>query len=401
VIAKHPTLWQVCAYFLWLGATGFGGPVALANYMRKDLVERDGWLTEEEYERGLAIATACPGPLAYQLGVYCGYIRHGVLGGVLVGIAFALPPFILVTAVAFVYVRFASSDWVRGLFYGVGPVVVALILKAAWSLGQKTLRREIFAWIVAAIALVLTIALQRELIAVFIAAGLLGIFIFAPRLAGPPEEKVIPAAAAASKLQAISLPAFLAVIATPVAIPAWDLFAFFFRTGLLVFGSGLVIVSFVKAYVVDQYHWLDNRSFLDAVAVGMISPGPVVITATFVGYLVGGFVGGLAATVGIFLPSILFTVAGTPLLIRYGKNPRVAGFVRGVTVAVVGVLAGTTYLVGKPVIGDVLTALIGIAVLALPYVPALRKLPDQAYVGAGAVIGLIAYPLLRPEWMAH
>jgi chromate transporter len=187
----------------------------------------------------------------------------------------------------------------------------------------------------------------------------------------------------------------LLAVAVPaaVSVTAWSLFAFFFKTGLLVFGSGLVVVSFVKAYVVDQYHWLGDRAFLDAVAIGMVSPGPVVITATFVGYLVGGFAGALAATVGIFLPSILFTVVGTPLLVRYGKNPRVAGFVRGVTVAVVGVLAGTTYLVGKPVVVDWLTALIVIAVLAAPL---LRKgIPDQLFVAGGAIVGLIAYPVTR------
>lgn len=393
-----PSLARLVLYFLKLGATGFGGPVALANYMRKDLVERDGWLSEEEYERGLAVATACPGPLAYQLGVYCGYIRYGVLGGVLVGVAFAAGPFVLVTAVGFVYVRFASSDWIRALFYGIGPVVVALIVRACLNLGKKTLKSEVPAWIVAVAALALTILIQRELTGVFLVAGLIGIFVFAPKTARTP--KLARSTARKTTLRSSAVPAFLAfAAATPVAVPAWDLFGFFFRTGLLVFGSGLVIVSFVKAYVVDQYHWIDNRAFLDAVAVGMVSPGPVVITATFVGYLVGGFVGGLAATVGIFLPSILFTVAGTPLLIRYGKNPQVAGFVRGVTIAVVGVLAGTTYLVGAPVLRDLLTILVAAGVLIAPRY--LKGVPDQVYVAAGAVIGLIAYPLLRPVWMVH
>jgi len=234
----------------------------------------------------------------------------------------------------------------------------------------------------------------------FVVAGILGVFVFRPRKAAapvpPPPELADPPSQAT--VRATAWPIALAA-AVPAAVPtaAWSLFAFFFKTGLLVFGSGLVVVSFIKAYVVDQYHWLGDRAFLDAVAIGMVSPGPVVITATFVGYLVGGFAGALAATVGIFLPSILFTVVGTPLLIRYGKNPRVAGFVRGVTVAVVGVLAGTTYLVGKPVIGDWLTGLIAIAVLVAPR---LRKgIPDQVFVGASAAIGLIAYPLLRPTWM--
>ncbi len=383
-----------------MGATGFGGPVALANYMRKDLVERDAWFTEEEYDRGLAVATACPGPLAYQLGVYCGYVKYGIAGGAAVGVAFALAPFLIVVVVAMIYVHFSNAVWIRSLFYGVGPVVVALILKACWNLGLKTLKRETLAWGVAGVALAATIVLQRELTLLFVVAGILGVFVFRPRKAAapvpPPPELADPPSQAT--VRATAWPIALAA-AVPAAVPtaAWSLFAFFFKTGLLVFGSGLVVVSFIKAYVVDQYHWLGDRAFLDAVAIGMVSPGPVVITATFVGYLVGGFAGALAATVGIFLPSILFTAVGTPLLIRYGKNPRVAGFVRGVTVAVVGVLAGTTYLVGKPVIGDWLTGLIAIAVLVAPR---LRKgIPDQVFVGASAAIGLIAYPLLRPTWM--
>jgi chromate transporter len=235
----------------------------------------------------------------------------------------------------------------------------------------------------------------------FVIAGIIGIFVFAPRqtlIARQAPQPTIETPSRATKLQGNAVPIVLgAVVSGFATATAWNLFAFFFKTGLLVFGSGLVVVSFVKAYVVDQYHWLGNRAFLDAVAVGMVSPGPVVITATFVGYLVGGFTGAIAATAGIFLPSILFTVAGTPLLIRYGKNARVAGFVRGVTVAVVGVLAGTTYLVGRPVIGDWLTILLLIAVLVAPRLR--RGIPDQLFVGAGAIIGLIAYPLLRPTWI--
>ncbi len=398
--ATAPTFAQLIGYFFKLGATGFGGPVALANYMRIDLVERDGWLTEDEYDRGLAVATACPGPLAYQLGVYCGFIKFGLIGGIAIGIAFAVAPFFIVVAVAITYVHFSNAVWIRSLFYGVGPVVVALILKACWNLGKKTLKRETFAWVVAAIALIATVVLQRELTALFIAAGILGAFLFAPRGASPPvtaPPRPIPPPVQPT-MRAQALPTLLAFTA-PVAISnvSWSLFAFFFKTGMLVFGSGLVVVSFVKTYVVDQYHWLDNRAFLDAVAVGMVSPGPVVITATFVGYLVGGFSGALAATVGIFLPSILFTIVGTPLLVRYGKHPRVAGFVRGVTIAVVGVLAGTTYLVAKPVIGDWLTALIAIAVLVAPRIR--RGMPDQLFVAIGAVVGLIAFPILRPTWL--
>ena len=379
----RPALVELVRYFLMLGATGFGGPVALANYMRRDLVEKRGWLDEATYDRGLAIATACPGPMAYQLGVYCGYVTHGVPGALAIAVAFALPPFAIVVAVAALYERFAGAGVVRGLFYGIGPVVVALILRASWNLGRKTLKRDYAAWIVAVVACAVTIVLQRELAWLFLAAGVLGIIAFAPR--SKPLPPIVEAAPTTEKMRAFGTPALLA-LAAPATGLAPALFWFFLKTGFLVFGSGLVVVSFVKTYVVDQYHWLDNQTFVDAVAVGMISPGPVVITATFVGYAVDGFAGAVAATAGIFLPSIALTVLATPLLLRYGAHPRVAGFVRGVTVAVVGVLAGTTYLIGRPVVVDAFAAVLFVVVLAAPLVA--KRVPDQAYVGLGAVLGV-------------
>jgi chromate transporter len=378
-----PSILDLVRYFLVLGATGFGGPVALANYMRRDLVEKRGWIDDAAYDRGLAIATACPGPMAYQLGVYCGYITQGVPGALAVAVAFALPPFAIVVAIAALYERFAGSGITRGLFYGIGPVVVALILRASWTLGRKTLKRDYAAWAVAVVACAATIILQQELAWFFLAAGVLGIVIFAPRVKPAASTTEPPAA---PKLRGFAFPALLGFVSSPVAGLAPALFWFFFKTGFLVFGSGLVVVSFVKTYVVDQYHWLDNQTFVDAVAIGMISPGPVVITATFVGYAVAGFAGAVAATLGIFLPSIILTVLATPLLLRYGSHPHVAGFVRGVTVAVVGVLAGTTYLIGRPVIVDGFAVVLLLVVLAAPLVT--KRVPDQAYVALGAILGI-------------
>lgn len=382
-----PSLRQVAGYFLRLGALGFGGPVALANHIRRDLVERRRWLTETEYEQGLAIAAACPGPLAYQLGVYCGYVKRGIRGGLVAALAFALPPFGLVVAAAWLYTRYAGNWQLRALFYGVGPVVVALIVRACWSLGGKTLARDRRAWIVAVTACAVTVALQRELVALFLVAGALGTWLFAEPRAARARNR--PA-------RALVLPLLLAS-APPAAGVTGKLFLFFFRTGLLVFGSGLVIVPFLKTYVVEQYHWLGNRAFLDAVAVGMISPGPVVISATFVGYLLDGLRGAAAATVGIFTPAVLFTVLATPLLLRYASNSYLGGFVRGISVAVVGVLVGTTYLMGKTAIGDALT--IGIAAGSLLVLFLWRKLPEPFLVLAGALVGLIAYPIIQPAWV--
>jgi chromate transporter len=372
-------------YFLRLGALGFGGPVALANSMRRDLVEMRGWLTEPEYDQGLAIAAACPGPLAYQLGVYCGYVRHGIAGGLAVAAAFALPPFLLVVVAAALYARFEASWPLRALFYGVGPVVVALILRACWNLGRRTLARDRVAWTFFLIACAVTVVVEKELTAMFIVAGVLGIWLFSGR--PPTVGRVVPVFAA---------PILLGTVPTAAGLTG-KLFFFFFRTGLLVFGSGLVIVPFLKTYVVDQYHWLGNRAFLDSVAIGMISPGPVVISATFVGYLLDGLPGAVAATVGIFAPAVFFTVIATPILLRHAANPHLKGFIRGITVAVVGVLVGTTYLVGKTAIGDALT--IALAATSLIALFAWKRLPEPVVVLAGALIGLIAYPLIRPDWV--
>jgi chromate transporter len=337
-----PTFWQITAYFLKLGATGFGGPVALANYMRKDLVERYRWLDGREYDEGLAIATACPGPLAYQLGVYCGYVTRGLAGALSVAMAFALGPLLIVCAIAALYVRFGSTWQLRALFYGIGPVVVALIFKSCWDLGRKTLRSERVAWTFAIVAGVVTVLIQKELTAIFLVAGALGIFLFAPR---HETNEAKPDAAAPKSSPSVMMPAIF-----PMALPtvaSSKIFLFFLKTGFLVFGSGLVVVPFLKAYVVDQYHWLDNRTFLDAVAVGIVSPGPVVITATFVGYVLDNIWGALAATAGIFLPSLVFVIFGTPILRRYRGHRLVQGFIRGVTAAVVGVLVGTSLLVAR------------------------------------------------------
>jgi len=393
--AVEVTLPRLTGYFFRLGALGFGGPVALANYMRRDLVELRGWLTEQEYDAGLAIAAACPGPLAYQLGVYCGYVRYGIAGGLAVAFSFGLAPFLLVLGSAALYARYTDNWQLRGLFYGVGPVVVALILKACWNLGHKTLRRDVAAWTMATLACAITVVVQKELTALFLAAGVLGIFVFGrsetPGKDSPPVARPAPAGPPGAAALAIGTPA---AVATGMSA---KLFLFFFKTGCLVFGSGLVIVPFLKTYVVDQYHWLGNRAFLDSVAVGMISPGPVVITATFVGYLVGGLAGALAATVGIFAPAVLFTILATPLLLRFGGNRRLRGFIRGITVAVVGVLVGTTYLVARSAIGDWVT--VAVAVLSLALLFLWKKLPDPLLVAAGAIIGLATYRVVRPEWL--
>jgi chromate transporter len=383
-----PSLWALARYFLRLGALGFGGPVALANAMRRDLVEERRWLSEAEYDDGLAIAAACPGPLAYQLGVYCGYIRHGVAGGLAAAAAFALAPYLLVTATAWAYVRLGDAWQIRALFYGIAPVVVSLILKACWNLGQKTLRRDWLAWLFFALSCAITVIVERELTVLFLVAGALGTVLFAPPAAG--RAAGVPAAGAPGP-PAAGLPALApaAAVAGGISALTAKIFWFFFKTGMLVFGSGLVIVPFLKTYIVDQYHWLDNRQFLDSVAIGMISPGPVVITATFVGFLLNGWAGATAATIGMFAPAVLLTVLATPLLLRYGRSRRLRGFIRGITVTVVGVLVGTTFLVGRAAITDWPTA--AVAVLTLAALFLWKGLPEPLLVASGGLLGIAAH----------
>lgn len=382
----RPSLWELTRYFLRLGALGFGGPVALANAMRRDLVDGRHWLTEAEYDDGLAIAAACPGPLAYQLGVYCGYIRHGVTGGLAAAAGFALAPFLLVTTVAWFYTRLSGMWQLRALFYGIAPVVVSLILKACWNLGRKTLRKDLFAWLFFLVSCAITVIVERELTVLFLIAGALGTALFAPRDPIPASQSAPLGPSGGTTMTAL-VPA--APIAGGVSALTGKIFLFFFKTGLLVFGSGLVIVPFLKTYIVDQYHWLDNRQFLDSVAIGMISPGPVVITATFVGFLLNGWAGATAATIGMFAPAVLLTVLATPLLLRYGRNRRLRGFIRGITVTVVGVLVGTTFLVGKTAITDWTTA--GIAVLSLAVLTAWKRAPEPLLVGLGGALGIAAH----------
>jgi chromate transporter len=377
-----PSLATVTLYFLRLGLTGFGGPVALANYMRRDLVEHYGWLAADEYDEGLAIATACPGPLAYQLGVYCGFLMHGLTGAICVALAFAAAPFAIVVGIAALYVRFGSTWQLRGIFYGVGPVVIALIVRSCWDLGRKTLRADWLAYVFAAVACAITIAIQQELTALFLAAGALGIVLFYKRAAVTiPGESISQRKSGDVKLSAV---APLAVAYQTVALP--KIFWFFFKTGFLVFGSGLVVVPFLKAYVVDQYHWLSNQAFLDAVAVGIVSPGPVVITATFVGYLTHGVSGAVAATAGMFAPSLLFVLIGTPLLRKYRTNGRLQGFIRGITVAVVGVLVGTSFLIARSSLRDWTSVAVFAVALALLW--SKWKVPEQILIAGGALFGL-------------
>jgi chromate transporter len=377
---------ELLFYFLRLGLLGFGGPVALVGQMEREVVTERAWLSKEQMREAIAICQSMPGPLAIQVGIYIAYLRGGFWGAWVGGWAFIFPNFVIVAGLGALYVYLGDLKPVTAIFYGVSPAVIALILHSCYRLAKLGMEDRL-QWVIAAACLVVTVILQAEVALLFIGAGLLGIFYYGNifRRAPPPLA-----------LQLVTLPSLAPLTPTASSSTLGKLLLFFLKAGSLTFGSGLVIVPFLEQGVVQQYGWMDQRQFLIAVAVGMISPGPVVITATFVGYLVAGFWGSLVSTIGIFLPSFILVLVVAPLLVRHGKNSNVQGFVRGAYAAAIGTILGACFLLGKIAIGDWLTALIGVAALAVLF---RWKLNNAVLIVATAVIGLIAYPILQPSWV--
>ncbi|MDE2343744.1 MAG: chromate efflux transporter [Betaproteobacteria bacterium] len=382
---RNGSLAEIARYFLRLGLLGFGGPVALVGQMERELVGERAWLTKEQMREAIAVCQTLPGPLAIQVGIFIAYLRTGFWGAWLGGWAFILPNFVIVAALGALYVHFGSLSLMTAIFYGVSPAVIALILHSCYRLAKLGMEGWL-QWAIAAVCLAVTVILKAEVAPLFIGAGIVGMLAYGDLFRRrPPGASVLVVAPAAAPLASGATASLLG-----------KLLFFFLKAGSLTFGSGLVIVPFLEAGVVHQYHWLDQRQFLIAVAIGMISPGPVVITATFVGYLVAGFWGSLAATVGIFLPSFLYILIAAPLLLRHRENPNVQGFVRGAYAAAIGTILGACVLLGKIAIGDWLTALIGFASLGVLF---RWKVSNPLLIGVTAVIGLIAFPILQPEWV--
>jgi chromate transporter len=376
---------ELVFYFLRLGLVGFGGPVALVGQMERELVAERGWLTKEQMREAIAICQSLPGPLAIQVGIYVSYLRGGFLGAWAGGWAFILPNFVIVAALGALYVYLGDLQPVTAVFYGVSPAVIALILHSCYRLAKLGMEDRL-QWVIAAACLVVTVILQAEVALLFIGAGIVGICYYGNIFRRPPPV--------ALQITAVPVLAQLGPVASGSTLG--KLLLFFLKAGSLTFGSGLVIVPFLEQGLVQQYGWLDQRQFLIAVAIGMISPGPVVITATFVGYLVAGFWGSLVSTIGIFLPSFILVLVAAPLLARHRANPNVQGFVKGAYAAAIGTILGACILLGRIAVGDWLTALIGLVSLAVLF---RWKVNSPLLIAATAVIGLIAFPLIQPSWV--
>lgn len=369
---QHATR-NLVRYFFRLGATGFGGPIALAGAMQRDLVEERGWITQEEYLRGLALAQLAPGPLAAQLAIYLGWVRGGVLGATLVGLAFVLPSFLIVLVLAFLYIRFHGLAWMQAAFYGVGAAVIGIIARSAVKLVRMTLRRDALLWVLAAGVALITAYTEREIVWAFLAAGAIALLV---------RARVTPPAAAAIAPWLIE-----GVRGVAASSALLRVFLYFAEAGSFVFGSGLAIVPFLYGGVVEQFHWLTQQEFVDAVAVAMITPGPVVITVAFIGYLVGGPLGATLAALGVFLPCWLFVVIPAPYYERYATKKGIADFVAGVTAAATGAIAGAVFVLGRRALVDLTTVVLCIAVFVV--VTLVKKIPEPLVIATAAAAGML------------
>ncbi|CAB3801953.1 chromate transporter [Pararobbsia alpina] len=379
------TLGQLVRYMLRLGTIGFGGPVALAGYMRRDLVERWGWISEEDYKEGLTLAQLAPGPMAAQLAIYLGYVHFRLLGATVVGLAFVIPSFLMVVALGWAYAHFGGLSWMQAVFYGVGAAVVGIIAMSAYKLTTKTVGSDKLLWTIFLTLAAVTFVTESEIAWLFIAAGIIGWLRRAP-------PKWL-SKGSANGLAVGYLPAMSGMLSGLDLPLLGQIGLFFAKAGAFVFGSGLAIVPFLYGGVVTEHHWLNERQFVDAVAVAMITPGPVVITVGFIGYLVAGLAGACVAALGTFLPCYLFTVLPAPYFKKYGKLPAVKAFVDGITAAAVGAITGSVLVIAKRSLVDIPTIALALATVLLLW--HFKKLQEPVIVIEAALFGLVVYPLVH------
>ena len=368
------SLTQFVGYFLWLGTVGFGGPIALAGHMQQDLVDGRGWIRKEDYLEGLALAQLAPGPLAAQLAIYLGYIRAGILGATAVGVAFVFPSFLMVLGLSAAYVRFGGLPWMQGMFYGIGAAVIGIIARSAFKLTKLTLGKDKLLWGIFAVLAISTAWTSQEIIWLFLLGGIVNLLVaaFPRRLA------------ARNSLSFLFAPGTLGVFGVNSTL--LQIFLYFAKAGVFVFGSGLAIVPFLYGGVVQDHHWLNDHQFVDAIAVAMITPGPVVITVAFIGYIIAGVAGATAAALGIFLPVYLIVVLLAPSYKRWAKNPQLNAFVRGVTAAATGAIAGAVIVLARRSVVDLPTILICAVSLAVLF---RWKVPEPVLIACAAVAGLL------------
>lgn len=368
------TLRDLIIYFMKLGTWGFGGPVALVGYMHRDLVESKKWISEEEYKEGLALSQLAPGPLAAQLAIYIGYVHYRIPGATLAGIAFVIPSFFMVLGIGYAYVAYGGLPWMQAIFYGVGAAVIGIIAIGSYKLTAKSIGKDKLMWMIFIAMAIVTFITEQEILWLILAGGFIVWFVKAPPRWLSTANGIVPALL--NQIQPV-------VIESKLFQLAW----FFTKAGAFVFGSGLAIVPFLYGGVVKEYQWLNEQQFVDAVAVAMITPGPVVITVGFIGYLVEGFWGAVVAALATFVPCYLFTVIPAPYFKKYGRHPGIKAFVDGVTAAAIGAIAGAVLVLTKRNLTDIPTVLI--ALVTIGALLRFKKLQEPFVILAAALIGIL------------
>lgn len=369
------SLKDLIIYFLKLGTWGFGGPVALVGYMHRDLVEDKKWIGEDDYKEGLALSQLAPGPLAAQLSIYLGYVHYRIIGATLVGLAFVLPSFLMVLGIGYAYVSYGGLPWMQAVFYGVGAAVIGIIAIGSYKLTSRSIGKDKLLWAIFIVLAATTFITEEEILWVILLAGVVVWFAKAPpKWLSSGANGIFPA---------------IFVQLQPIASESklWEIAWYFTKAGAFVFGSGLAIVPFLYGGVVKEFAWLNEQQFLDAVAVAMITPGPVVITVGFIGYLVAGFWGAVVAAVATFLPCYLFTVLPAPYFKKYGKHPAIKAFVDGVTAAAIGAIAGAVLVLGKRTLIDIPSVIIALSTIGI--LLKFKKLQEPLIIGVAALIGII------------
>lgn len=383
MIPENPpySLAMLARYFLKLGTIGFGGPVALVGYMHRDLVEKRQWITEDDYKEGLALSQLAPGPLAAQLAIYLGYVHYRIIGATIVGLAFVIPSFLMVLAIGFAYVKFGGLPWMQAVFYGVGAAVIGIIAISSYKLTKKSIGKDYLMWGIFIVLAVTTFITETEILSLIVAAGILVWFVkVPPKFLKTTNSLFIPSV--------LLLTTSGITLTTKLGQIAW----FFTKAGAFVFGSGLAIVPFLYGGVVKEHQWLTEQQFLDAVAVAMITPGPVVITVGFIGYLVAGVPGACVAALATFLPCYIFTVVPAPYFKKYGKNPAIKAFIDGVTAAAIGAIAGAVCILAIRQFTDIIS--VAFALVTVITLIKFKKVQEPIIILIAAIVGLLIKTLI-------
>jgi len=389
--ATSASIRELVSYFLRLGIVAFGGPAAHIAMMEEETVRRRHWLSREKFLDLLGAANLIPGPTSTETAIYIGYQQAGWMGLLVAGICFILPAALIVTAIAWAYVQFGSLPQVSHLFYGIKPVIIAIILQALWSLGRGALKTHLLV-VACFVALVASVLGVNPLVVIFGIGSVVGL------------RKWIADERQARKPSLASLCLLITIPVLAVGVQAggqylelssssfglWPLFLIFLKVGSIVFGSGYILLAFLQTDLVTRLHWITNSQLLDAIAVGQITPGPVFTTATFIGYLLGGPAGALIATVGIFLPGFVLVAVSGPLIPRIRSSPIASAFLDGVIVASIALMVFVTFQLGVSAIIDIVT--LGLTLICL--VLLIRFHVNSAWlVILGATVGILRYLL--------